>query len=91
MTPSEVPFQTLCSFFDVVCRKMKPVMKHRHLRRFREKFIERSSEDVFSIYRLLAPAVSTQSFLIVAVQSRPTSEGMSESTMASCLTVLATR
>ena len=57
MKPSEVPFQTLCSFFDVVCRKMKPVLKHRHLRRFREKFIERTSEDVFSIYRLLAPAV----------------------------------
>ena len=63
MKPSQVPFQTLCSFFDVVCRKMKPVMKHRHLRRFREKFIERTSEDVFSIYRLLAPAVSTKAIL----------------------------
>lgn len=91
MKPSEVPFQTLCSFFDVVCRKMKPVMKHRHLRRFREKFIERTSEDVFSIYRLLAPAVSTRLFLAIIFHTWPTYEGMPGSTMASCLTILVTR
>ena len=92
MKPSEVPFQTLCSFFDVVCRKMKPVMKHRHLRRFREKFIERTSEDVFSIYRLLAPAVSTKPSCSPTVRSQRTYQGMLGSTLTPCsLTTLGTR
>jgi hypothetical protein len=58
MKPSDIPFQTLCSFFSVCQQKMTPTLRHKHLRHFREKFIERTSEDVFSIYRLLAPAVS---------------------------------
>ena len=92
MKPSEVPFQTLCSFFDVVCRKMKPVMKHRHLRRFREKFIERTSEDVFSIYRLLAPAVSTQASSLSTMRSHCTYQGTPGLTLTSCsLTILGTR
>ena len=61
MKPSDIPFQTLCSFFNVVSQKSK-TLKHKHLRHFREKFIERTSEDVFSIYRLMAPAVSPQAF-----------------------------
>ena len=89
MKPSEVPFQTLCSFFDVACRKMKPVMKHRHLRRFREKFIERTSEDVFSIYRLLAPAVGT---ILSGSCYVAHSAHVPGSTLTSCsLTVLGTR
>ena len=59
MKPSSLPFQTLCSFLNVVSEKSK-TLKHKHLRHFREKFIERTSDDVFSIYRLMAPAVSFQ-------------------------------
>ena len=57
MKPSDIPFQTLCSFFNVCQQKMTPTLRHKHLRHFREKFIERTGEDVFSIYRLMAPAV----------------------------------
>ncbi len=62
MKPSALPFQTLCSFFNVVTEKKK-TLKHKHLRLFREKFIERTSDDVFSIYRLMAPAVSFQALI----------------------------
>ena len=63
MKPSDLPFQTLCSFFNVVSEKKK-TLKHKNLRHFREKFIERTSDDVFSIYRLMAPAVSFQALLV---------------------------
>jgi len=65
MKPSDLPFQTLCSFFNVVLQKNK-TLKHKHLRHFREKFIERIDEDVFSIYRLLAPAVCLQASVSVS-------------------------
>jgi hypothetical protein len=58
MKPSDLPFQTLCSFFEACARNRKPAVKLKHLRHFREKFIERDTDDVFEIYRLILPAVS---------------------------------
>lgn len=55
-TCSEVPFEYVKFFLEQVSGA-KGKRKGDHLRAFREKYINRSSDDIFEIYRLLLPQV----------------------------------
>lgn len=55
-TCSEVPFEYVKFFLEQV-NGAKGKRKGDHLRAFREKYVNRASDDIFEIYRLLLPQV----------------------------------
>ena len=58
MGNSDHRFDVLCQFFDAYARQKTPRLKQKHLSKFREGHIDRTSDDVYEVYRLILPAVS---------------------------------
>ena len=57
MKASDIPFYKLCEFFDDCLNHRKSDQKLKRLRKFCAN-IDRTSDDVYEVYRLILPAVS---------------------------------
>jgi hypothetical protein len=58
MGNSDLKFHVLCKLFDSCAKPKAGKLRSKHLSTFREKCIDRTSEDVYEVYRLILPAVS---------------------------------